>query len=140
MLSTYLGGVAMFTRIRYAAKVLSYSPPKTSEFDRPDIVFEEVSPPEVTKVSKGIGTFIEIGLIAIVIGLVSGPIVHRIFPGKTQSSLMTITGVAASLLSILANQFIEDLNIRIRLKLKIGEKVAPFFGHKIMQAVRTLKG
>ncbi len=130
----------MFNRVRYAAKVLSDSPPKPNKFDSPDIVFEDVSPPEVTKVSKGIGAFIEIVMISTVVGLISGPVIHRMFPGKAQSGLMVITGIAASFLAILANRLIEDLNIRLRLKLKIGERIAPFFGHKIVRAVRTLKG
>jgi hypothetical protein len=130
----------MFSRIRYAAKVLSYSPPKTSEFDRPDIVFEDVSPPEVTKASMRIGTFIEILVVSIVVGAISGPTISRLFPGKPQSGLMAITGMAASFLAIMSHKLIRDLNDHIRLKLKIGEKIAPFFGHKIMRAVRTLKG
>jgi len=90
----------MFSRIRYAAKVLSYSSPKVSRFDDPDITFEEDSPQEVTKISAGIGTFIEIVLISLFIGFTVGRGLHRLFPAKEAPSLLTLTGIGAAILSI----------------------------------------
>lgn len=130
----------MFSRIRYTAKILSYSPPKVSRFDEPDIVFEGESRPEVTKLSKAIGAFVEIVLVSVAIGLVSAPLIHGIFPAKEKMGVATITGVTAALLAFLSQHFLSDLNDRIRLKLKIGEKLAPYLGHKILKTVHTLRG
>jgi hypothetical protein len=133
-------GVAMFSRIRYAAKVLSYSRPKVSKFDDPDLVFEEQYQSQVSKASARIGEFIEILIVASGVGFFVGPALLRIFPAKPTASLLTITGITVSIVSILANRVIEDINTRIRLQLKIGERLAPYFGHKITKAVQILRG
>lgn len=130
----------MFSRIRYAARVLSYSAPKIEKCDEPDIVFEEASRLEISNVSKAIGTTIEILAISVTFGMVAVPAVHFLFPAKENTSLATITGIAASILSILFYHTLDRLNIMLRLKLKIGERIAPYFGHKITRAVQTLRG
>ncbi len=130
----------MFSRIRYAARVLSYSPPKVDKYDEPDIVFEEEPRQEVTKLSKVIGSLVEVFLVSLTIGLVSAPVIHRLFPNKEKVGLATATGIAAAILAFIAQRFLADLNARIRLKLKIGERIAPYFGHKILRTVQTLRG
>lgn len=135
-----LEGVAMFSRIRYAARVLSYSPPKVERCDEPDIVFEEEPRLGISKVSKAIGTFIEILIVAVPIGTVAFPVIHFLFPDKESASLATITGIAAAFLSILGYHILERINVIIRLKLKIGERIAPYFGHKITRTVQVLRG
>lgn len=130
----------MFSRIRYAARVLSYSPPKPSKFDEPDIVFEEETRVEPSKVSKAIGTLIEIFLISIAVGTVAFPAVRFLFPAKESASLATIAGIAAAFLSIVGYNLLEKVKVVIRLKLKIGERIAPYFGHKITRAVQALRG
>ncbi len=126
----------MFSRIRYAARVLSYSPPKVDNYDEPDIVFEEEPREELTKLSKVIGSLVEVFLVSLTIGLVSAPVIHRLFPAKEKVGLATATGIAAAILAFIAQHFLADL----RLKLKIGERVAPYFGHKILRTVQTLRG
>jgi hypothetical protein len=96
-------------------KFYPYSPPQVSRFDEPDIAFEDESPQEVTKISAGIGATIEGDLIAVLIGFVVGPALYVLFPGKTTTSLLTLTGIAASLASILIGRIINDLNKRLRL-------------------------
>jgi hypothetical protein len=135
-----LGGVAMFSRIRYAAEVLSYSPPKVHPREQPDIVFQDEERCEITKTSLLIGTFIEILLVSTVIAFCSAPVMHFLFSGKPSASLLTITGFAASLLSIMGVRLFDKVNAHIRLQLKIGEKIAPYFGHKIVRTIQTLRG
>jgi hypothetical protein len=130
----------MFNRIRYAAEVISYSPPKAHPRDVPDIVFEQETREDVSKMSKAIGGFVEIMLISIVIGVVAAPVSHFILRGHEHLSVTTIAGIAASLLTFGSQHLLHDLNARIRLKLKIGERIAPFFGHTIMRTVNTLRG
>ncbi len=130
----------MFSRIRYAARVLSYSPPKVDKCDEPDIVFEEESRPETNNISKVIGTFIEILVVSVTVGMVAFPVVHFLFPAKQNASLATITGIAASVLSIVGYHILDKLNVSLRLKLKIGERIAPYFGHKILRTIHTLRG
>jgi hypothetical protein len=135
-----LEGVAMFSRIRYAARVLSYSPPKVSKCDEPDIVFEEEYRPEISKLSRAIGTLIEVFVVSVTMGLVAFPLVHFLFPAKENASLATITGIAAAFLAALGSHIFERLNRIVRLNLKIGERIAPYFGHKITRVVHALRG
>ena len=130
----------MFSRIRYAARVLSYSPPKVSRYDEPDIVFEEESHPEITKVSRVIGTSIEIFVISVTVGMIAYPTIRILFPAKQTAGLGTITGIAAAFLSILGYHILEKLKATLGMKLKIGERIAPYFGHKITRAIQALRG
>ena len=130
----------MFSRIRYAARVLSYSPPKVDKCDEPDIVFEEEQRLEIGSVSKVIGTFIEIVILSVAVGTFAFPAIHFLFPAKENASLATITGITAAFLSMLGYHMLERLNIILRLKLKIGERIAPYFGHKITRVVQALRG
>jgi len=130
----------MFSRIRHAAHVLSYSPPRLEPRDQPDIVFEELDRPQVGRISKVIGFFIELTLVSAGIGIVAGPMIYKLFPAKPTASLVTITGFAASLMAFLGQRFLHDINNRIRLHLKIGERISPYFGHKITRAVQILRG
>ncbi len=130
----------MFSRIRYAARVLTYSPPKVEKCDEPDIAFEEESRLETSKVSKYIGTSIEILVVSVTMAMVAFPVVRFLFPAKQNAGLATMTGIAASLLSIVGYHILDKLNVVIRLKLKIGERIAPYFGHKITRAMQALRG
>ncbi|HXN52320.1 MAG TPA: hypothetical protein VN943_10310 [Candidatus Acidoferrum sp.] len=129
----------MFNRIRYAIKVLSYRSPELSPYDQPDIVFESESPQETTKLSKTLGSFVEVMLVSVAIGFITGW-VYRLMPGKGHTGIATITGIGAALLAFLSQRVIADLDYRLRLKLRIGDKLAPYLGHKILRTVRTLRG
>ena len=50
------------------------------------------------------------------------------------------TAVIASILGILAAQFYEQIKNAIGSHLKIGEKIAPYFGHRITETYKTLRG
>ena len=128
----------MSSRIRHASEVLFHSSPKKNLHEEPDIVFEEVSTTEISGVSKTIGWFIEIAVLSIVVGVVGAPLFIRLLP--VHSDVTTMTAVAAVILTLTFHQIWNGLNEKIRAHLKIGERIAPFFGHKIMRAVRTLRG
>jgi len=133
----------MFSRIRYAAEVLSYCPPKIKPYDQPDIVFKEEERLKIPKSSEVIGTLFEIFLISTVIGAASAvcaPFMHFLYTAKTSVGLVAITGFAASLLSIIGMKILDTVNTHLRLQLKIGEKIAPYFGHKIARTIHILRG
>jgi hypothetical protein len=130
----------MFSRIRYAARVLSYSPPKPDRSEVPDIIFEEEQPrAEVGRISSFIGTSIEILVVSTIIGMLSAPMVTR-FLSHEHANVLTAVGFLASLLAFGAHRLIEDLNKHIRLQLRIGERIAPYFGHKISRTFQMLRG
>ena len=130
----------MFSRIRYAVRVLSHSTPTPPEAEQPDIVFVDEDRPLVNKVSFGIATFVEIMVVSVVIGVATVPVLHALFPAKEKNGLATIAGIAAALLAFVGRRFLDDLEARIRLNLRLGEKIAPYVGHKITRTLQILRG
>jgi hypothetical protein len=131
----------MFNRIRYAARVLSNHP--VNPYEQPDIAFEEEKPVEVTRVSRAVGSLIEVAVLSVVIGLVAAPFLVRIWRTWTVhpwADVDHITAVIAAVLAILSSQLIERCKQAIGSHLKIGDRVAPYFGHKITSTIRTLRG
>jgi hypothetical protein len=130
----------MFNRIRYAVKVLSYSAPTPPKAEQPDILFVEEDQPLVNKVSFRIATFVEFFVVSVVIGVATVPVIHALFPAKEKNGLATITGIAAALLAFIGRHFLADLEARIRLNLRLSEKIAPYVGHKITRTLQILRG
>jgi hypothetical protein len=128
----------MFSRIRYAAHVLSSSP--VNPYEHPDIAFEDEEPVEINRVSKAIGGLVEIVVVSFVIGIFAVPVLTRMWPLHTIANANETTAVIASILGMLTLHFFERIKSAIGNHLKIGEKVAPYFGHKISEAYKTLRG
>ena len=122
--------VGMFTRIRYTAKVLSAS--KINPYDEPDIAFEEESTEEASPVSKAVGSLVGILAISLAVGIIGAPLVARLLP--VQGNTATVTGVIAASLAILLD------HLRGRITARLGQRVAPYFGHRIARTVRTIRG
>jgi hypothetical protein len=80
------------------------------------------------------------GLVILGIGSVAGLVVHSITPRTEGTSLATITGMVASLLAVILNKSADRMTGAIGRALRIGERLAPYFGHRIENAHRILKG
>ncbi len=127
----------MFSRIRYAAQVLSSSP--ASAHERPDISFEEERPVEVTRASKIIGGFIELFVVSIAIGAIAAPFLVRFWPAQKMANVNELTAIVAAMVAMLFTHFFERFKEQIATHFRIGERVAPYFGHRITEAIRTLR-
>jgi hypothetical protein len=127
----------MFTRIRYAAQVLSSCP--APGHDRPDIVFEEVKPIEASRASRMIGNFIEIFIVSLLVGSIAAPLLFRLWPTQNFADVNRLTAVVAAMVAILLSQLFEHFKAQVGRHLRIGERVAPYFGHKITDAIKTLR-
>ncbi len=128
----------MFSRIRYAAHVLRSSP--INPYDHADIAFEEEQPVEVTRVSRIIGGMIEVIVVSLVIGLFAAPLLTRLWPLHTVANVSERTAIVAAILGMVFMHFFERIKSEIGNRLKIRDKVAPYFGHKITSAYRTIRG
>jgi hypothetical protein len=128
----------MFSRIRYAAHVLSSSP--VNPYEHADIAFEEEKPVEITRVSRAIGGLIEIIVVSLVIGTIAAPLFVRLWPAGPIANVNHMTAVVASMLAMLFTHFFERFKSEIGNRLKIGQRVAPYFGHKITEAFKILRG
>jgi hypothetical protein len=130
-------GARMFSRIRYAAQVLSSSP--VAPHENPDIAFEEEPSVAVSKLSRAIGGFLELFVVSVVIGFIAAPFLGNLWPVKTFSGANRVTAVIAAILALLVSQTFERVKIQLGSQLRIGERIAPYFGHKIAAAIRTLR-
>jgi hypothetical protein len=139
----------MFNRIRYAAHVLSL--PKSDPYQKPDILFEEDRPEETGEVSRSIGGLIEVLLMSFVIGAIevllmsfvigaiAAPPLAHVWPMRTIANADRTTAVLAALLGMAVMYSYERFKILFVVRLKIGARIAPYFGHRITRAVRTLR-
>jgi hypothetical protein len=128
----------MFSRIRYAAHVLSS--PRVSSYEHADIGFEEEQPILVSRASRAIGGIVEVIVFSFVIGIFAAPLLTRVWPFHRILDANRTTAVIASTLGILATLLYERFKTEIVNRLKVGEKIAPYFGHKVTEAYRTLRG
>jgi hypothetical protein len=129
----------MFTRIRYAAHVLSSPTTALQPHERPDIVFEDAKPQEVTAASKRIAKLIEILLISLLVSSVSVHFISAFFAQKN-ANLTGITATMAALLAIVLDHLRATINSKIGEKLKIGERISPYVGHRLARTYRIIRG
>jgi len=128
----------MLSRIRYAARVLST--PRVSPYEHADIGFEEEQPVVVSRLSRAIGGLVEVIVVSFVIGIFAAPFLTRVWPFHTIVDVNRTTATIASILGILATHSYERIKTEIQNHLKIGDKIAPYFGHKITETYKTLRG
>jgi len=128
----------MFNRLRYAVTVLRGH--RLEPITSPDVVFVENEPTPTKRSSKILGDMIEIALFGCSIAYVGHFIGSVVFPGKSSASVGTWSSVIGAALAIIYNYFLEGVNRRIKADLRLGQKLAPYFGHKLDSAYRTIKG
>ena len=128
----------MFSRIRYAAHVLSS--PRVDPYEHADIAFEEEKPVEITRVSRAIGGLLEIIVVSLVIGIFAAPLLTRVWPFRITANVNETTAIIAAILGMLAMHCFERVKSEISKHLQIGEKIAPYFGHKIAETYKIIRG
>lgn len=86
-----------------------------------------------------IGTFLGVLLFAVIVGeLASG--FTAAFPKMTTHGLTTISAILGGFLGICWQRFINDVHANLIQHLKVGERIAPYFGHKITRTIHILRG
>lgn len=129
----------MFRRLRETSKILSYK----EKPGRPDVVYGASLEPQPTRFSGAIAWLIEVAALGIVVILgasVVNAIVDILFPADQPSFLSRVVIGAASLsLTGVGIYYLHKLNHKIQLRLRIAEKVEPYFGHKLEESYRILK-
>jgi hypothetical protein len=127
----------MFNHIRYAAHVLAYSAPKPDPYNHPDIVFVEQKEPEVSRVSRFIANFIGILTIGLAFGSLSA-FFWKVLPLHPSNSAVAV-GVLAVIMAQLWAFIHRKMQAHLDQTLRVGERIAPFLGHKITKAIDTLR-
>lgn len=130
----------MFTKIQYTARVLASSfPEKPHPRDVPDIIFEKEDPIKVSKISSVIGSLLGVFVLSLAVAMVSSKLIAA-FPKMTTHGVTTITAIAAGFLALLWQHFVSDVHKKLEAHLRVGERIAPYFGHKIARTISVLRG
>ncbi len=128
--------LAMFGRVREAIRILSYK----HEPLHPDLSSGPGDEVQVSSASSKIGRAIEYLLIAMAAGLVADLVFGFVSNHHTLLSTGTVLGITGAVMALLGESIFGFLNREIHLGLKLGEKLAPYFGHKLQEVLTTLRG
>ncbi|MGH9670259.1 MAG: hypothetical protein ACRD3A_09120 [Terriglobales bacterium] len=132
----------MFTRIRQAYRILSSKDIGPPAHLCPDVVFVDEDAAEPNRGGKLVAGLLEALLLAIVAGWLGTRLTLLIeaLRGRETASL-TAVGIVAALLFGLLHQLTEHNLVKgLQLHLKFEERLAPYFGHRIDNAIRMLRG
>lgn len=129
----------MFSRIRETVRILKYREPQ----EAPGIVFVERVQPTVSKTGRFIAGLLEATIAVFVIGWIAAALSHafdHLMPHPSSLTLTRITGALGAVLMLLGNMLRDDIQQKIRAHLNLSGIAAPFFGHKLEETFRTLRG
>ncbi len=124
----------MFRKIRHTAYIIGYRHKAT----HPDLPPMAQAPKTVSRISLTIGSVIQLFIIVFAIGLMAARASKLLFPHELRLSLETLSGIFGALAMIIAQYVLRA--IESSLHSKMGNPLAPYFGHKIEETVRTIKG
>jgi hypothetical protein len=127
----------MFRRLRYAAQVIR--PPKQAPHTTPDVLFIEEPPGRVSRTSALIGMTLEALVLVLVASYLGEHLLRALSGGRTTLATGRVLAIVASLLSLLGWQVVERLKLAAQARLRLGERIAPYFGHKLEEARRVLR-
>jgi len=128
----------MFNRIRYAAHVLAYTAAKPDPYNHPDIVFVEQKAQEVSKVSRVIASSVGILTVSLAFGSLSA-FFWKVLPLHTAKNSVVAVGVLAVIFSQVWSIIHQKMQAHLDQTLRVGERIAPFLGHKITRAIEIIR-
>jgi hypothetical protein len=129
----------MFRRIRETIE--AFRSDKPAPHAVPDLIFVQEQKQELTSISRHIGRLFE-GLLLTFAGGIVGEVAWKSLASKNLIHVsvgMTI-GITSAISVWIGHALLNRLNEKVRFKLKIGERLAPYFGHRLYETYRILKG
>jgi hypothetical protein len=126
----------MFNRLRYSMRVLSTR--ENDPFNAPDISFTDEKKPEISRISKAIAGLIEALVVSALVGTVIS-VFHDRLPFNKD---FKVTGIAAAVVFIalvLYQTLIGRIHNTVEKQLRIGERIAPFFGRRITRVIDVIR-
>ena len=101
----------------------------------------EIRPAEplrVSRVARFIGSLLEFGGFAVIGGGI-GRLAQVLVPHKEAASIATLAGLLGAVLVFLFNQHLHRAIGALQKWFRFGERIAPYFGHRIENAYRVLR-
>ena len=130
----------MFTRLRGTISVLRYA--RVEATNHPDVIFVEEKQLEPSRISRAIGAFIGGFILITAVGYIVRLLGHLVSPGNTAVSVSrtTLAAIVGGLLYIFFDRQIHSWIDSVQVRFRITDRLAPFFGHKLEETFRILKG
>ena len=128
----------MFSHIREAVRIVSYHETQGG----PDIVIRERIEPTVPVAGKHIARFFEIIVVVYVIGRIAGPLGYKLghlIPARTLA-MTSVAGALGALMMLMVDWLRTDIQQKISLHINLGNTLAPFFGRRLDNMFRILRG
>lgn len=128
----------MFMRLRETYRILSHRETDKGQHI-PDIRFVEEQKPSYSASRLFVSRLVQIAVAIYVVGIVSTPFANafeHLLNGHRSPSATTVAGGMGALLVIVAH-FVRR---RVEGAINTNLNLAPFFGRRVENAVRTLKG
>ena len=126
----------MFRHIREAARILSY---RDKLALHPDQREPKESYVTVRPAGKKITNFIELIVLSLGLGFFGFRALDLVMPHHEILSSRSVSQLVTAGLSLLAYVILERGKNSFLLRLNIGHRLAPYFGHKIDRAYKTLR-
>ncbi len=127
----------MFRRIAEAKRILTYRRMETGA--EPTCEIRPAQEPHTSNVSRRVASLMEVFAFAFLVGGIAR-FSESIMPHKTTADILPWVAILTGALVVLLNQSIHRVVTTIQQRLRIGEHIAPFFGHRIERVYRVLKG
>jgi len=130
----------MFARLKETIRILSYRPPTVHGPDA--IIVEKSKSPPTSRFGRSIAFFLEGFILISAIGFAAGHL-GKTLEGlplpKTGVSLATLAGALGALLLWIFHALVNQLQGAVQKRLNLADKLAPYFGHKLEETVRTIR-
>jgi len=127
----------MLRRIKQAIETFEKRKPAAHD---PDIIFVEEQKQELTRLSRFLGTSIESLILSMGAAFIGYFVEKLLTPKHVVLSVGAVTGLASGIALLILNHAFHSMNHRIGLQLRLGERLAPYFGHRLYHTYRVLRG
>jgi hypothetical protein len=131
----------MFSRIKEAKRIISFRESDLGPY--PDVVIEQRKPAKTTKAGRTIAYLFEFAFVVLVLARIAGYIglhLEKLIPAVHSVSLTTLAAAIGIVLTLLLDTVRNDILSRVRGRIKLVELLAPYFGHRLDNTIRVLRG
>lgn len=130
----------MFARLKETYRVLSYRAPVVHGPDA--VIIPARNPEDAPAFGKFVAFLIEAGICVYGVGYVAGHVGSAFFHAHPSEhfSLTTVVGILGAVLFWLGHSLLIEVQKALKKYLNLGQTLSPYFGHKVHDTYRTIRG
>jgi len=105
------------------------------------VIVERVEP-SVSAAGRAISQFFEVFVAVYVISYIAGPLareIDKLIPNRSVA-MTTIAAAVGAIFMYIVDWLRADLQLKISSRVNLTDKLAPFFGHRLDNTFRVLRG